>query len=135
VNRRYKPEYLEALRLFNDGFFWEAHEVLERIWAPLPRGDVEKTFYQGLILVAVAFHQRARAASEPDRFAAPALRCYRSALAKFDAVPARFLGLDLGRLRGALAPCFEGFESPASTARLLPAPPRLVVDLSCESSA
>ncbi len=47
------PEKLtQALTLFQNGEFFECHEVLEDLWQPLPPGD-EKTFYQGIIQVAV----------------------------------------------------------------------------------
>jgi hypothetical protein len=36
------------------GFFWEAHEVLEPVWMALPQGGAERAFVQGLIQVANA---------------------------------------------------------------------------------
>jgi predicted metal-dependent hydrolase len=41
------PELIEAISLFNRHFFWEAHEVLERIWLE-EQGELKK-FYQGII--------------------------------------------------------------------------------------
>ena len=47
-------EFLHALDLFNQKYFWECHEVLEDIWmvkdAPL------KVFLQGIIQSAAAFY-------------------------------------------------------------------------------
>jgi uncharacterized protein len=43
---------------FNVGRFFEAHEVWEELW--LVAGEPEKTFLQGLIQVAAAFHHQAR---------------------------------------------------------------------------
>ena len=52
------PEDAEALvhgvRLFNERRFYESHDVLEEVWRPL-RGP-GRSFLQGLIQVAVAFH-------------------------------------------------------------------------------
>jgi hypothetical protein len=45
-----------GIGLFNAGYFFEAHEVLEEIWRDAPEG--EKKFWQGLIQIAVAFHHR-----------------------------------------------------------------------------
>jgi hypothetical protein len=50
--------YLRAIRLFNEGTFFEAHEVWEDVWrASLPP---EKQFLQGLIQVAVALHHHGK---------------------------------------------------------------------------
>jgi len=43
---------------FNTRSFFEAHEVWEEIW--LRAGEPEKTFLQGLIQVAAAFHHYGR---------------------------------------------------------------------------
>ncbi len=39
---------------FNEGRFWEAHEAWERGWKDLPQA--ERTYVQGLIQIAAAFH-------------------------------------------------------------------------------
>ena len=47
-------EYRAGVELFNDGEFWEAHEIWEDLWI---REETEiRLFYQGLIQVAGAFH-------------------------------------------------------------------------------
>jgi uncharacterized protein len=43
---------------FNAGRFFQAHEVWEELW--LAAAEPEKTFLQGLIQVAAAFHHQAR---------------------------------------------------------------------------
>ncbi len=45
-----------GIRLFNDGHYFEAHELLEDVWRAAPA--IDKTFLQGLVQVAVAFHHR-----------------------------------------------------------------------------
>ena len=42
------------LHAFDDGAFFEAHEILETFWVDY-RGD-DRSFYQGLIQAAVALH-------------------------------------------------------------------------------
>jgi uncharacterized protein len=44
----------EAIRLFNQEFFFEAHEVLEDVWRA-ERGE-PRLFLQGLIQVCAAYH-------------------------------------------------------------------------------
>ncbi len=41
-----------GLIFLEEGYFWEAHEVLEPVWMVLPQGSVERDFVQGLIQLA-----------------------------------------------------------------------------------
>jgi hypothetical protein len=50
-----RPGFWEAVDLFNDGEYFECHEVIEDFWRPLPVGD-EKSFYQGILQVGVGFY-------------------------------------------------------------------------------
>ncbi len=45
------PEYKLYIELFNLGEYFEAHEILEDLWAMTP-GE-ERGFYKGLIMLAV----------------------------------------------------------------------------------
>ena len=47
-------EFRHAVKLFNRGDFFAAHEVWEDVWRAAPPS--EKKFLQGLIQVSVAFH-------------------------------------------------------------------------------
>src|SRR3989442_14319002 len=44
----------EGIRLFNDEYFFEAHEVLEDVWKQ-ERGE-PRLFLQGLIQISAAYH-------------------------------------------------------------------------------
>jgi predicted metal-dependent hydrolase len=46
--------WLYALDLFNEGFYWEAHEAWESFWNALGRTTPEAQFVQGLIHLAAA---------------------------------------------------------------------------------
>ena len=50
----YDPRYLQGIEYFNRCEFFEAHDVWEELWADY-RGS-SRTFYQGLIQVAVCLH-------------------------------------------------------------------------------
>lgn len=50
--------YLEGLRLFNAGAYYESHEVWEDLW--LRNRSAARPFLQGLIQLAAALHHRAR---------------------------------------------------------------------------
>jgi hypothetical protein len=48
------PQWRSALDLFNEGFYWEAHEAWEGFWNALARTTPEARFVQGLIHLAAA---------------------------------------------------------------------------------
>lgn len=74
------PRYLYAADLFNNGYWWEVHEVLEALWLPLVRTSETARFLQSLILSSAA-------------------------LLKFQAGETRAALALLGRARERLAPC------------------------------
>jgi len=51
----WSPEADEGVRLFNARRFYECHDVWEEIWMEL--GGDERTFYQGLIQIAVGLYK------------------------------------------------------------------------------
>lgn len=51
-------QFAEGIELFNAGKYFEAHEALEALW--LTESGGRKTFLQGLIQVAAAFHHHAQ---------------------------------------------------------------------------
>ncbi len=44
--------FKSGLHYFHEGYYWEAHEVLEPVWLILPEGSIERRFVQGLIQLA-----------------------------------------------------------------------------------
>lgn len=54
----YPQEYLDFITSFNNGRFYESHEILEGLWRQTT-GD-SKLFYQGLIQAAVTLYQLQR---------------------------------------------------------------------------
>ena len=47
-----------GLRYIEEGFFWEAHELLEPVWMALPEPSPERRLVQGLIQIANGFLKR-----------------------------------------------------------------------------
>ncbi len=92
----------DGLRLFNERYFFEAHEVLEEVWHQ-ERGEA-RLFLQGLIQVCAGFHHfqngNARGAAELLRRGADKLRRY----------PQQYLGLDAARLLEEVDVCRGRFE-------------------------
>ena len=48
------PHYLGFFECFNQQLFYEAHEILEKLWLPARQGS-DGAFYKGLIQLAGAF--------------------------------------------------------------------------------
>jgi RimJ/RimL family protein N-acetyltransferase/predicted metal-dependent hydrolase len=84
----------EGLRCFHSGAFFEAHEHWESVW--LAAQEPEKTFLQGLIQVAAAFHHFQRSNY------AGTISLLRSALRRLDAYPEAFAGVVVAPLRTAI---------------------------------
>jgi hypothetical protein len=83
----YPIEYLEGIKHFNKGRYFEAHEVWEEIWLH-STGDT-KLFYQTLIQAAVGLHHFMRGNLRGAR------GMYKNVLEKLDRLPPYFMALDL----------------------------------------
>src|SRR5690242_2994825 len=79
-----------GIDLINNQEFFEAHEVLEDVWREST--EPEKTFLQGLIQLAVAFHHH----SQGNQAGAKSLLA--RSQAKLSKYPEDFLGIDVRAL-------------------------------------
>ena len=80
----------KGIELFNEGEWFEAHEMWEDIWRPAqgPR----KPFYQGLIQAAVVIEHIRRGNPRGVR------SVYESCLPKFAGLPDVYMGVDIPQL-------------------------------------
>src|SRR3989475_13170710 len=76
----------EGIRLFNDEYFFEAHEVLEDVWKQ-EHGE-PRLFLQGLIQISAAYHHY-----QNGNLVGAATLLQRGA-DKIRKYPARYLGID-----------------------------------------
>ena len=76
----------EGIDLFNAHEFWKAHEAWETLW--LQSKGEEKTFLQGLIQLAAAYHHVKRGTLRG------AVRLFDAALQKLDPFPPRYANVD-----------------------------------------
>jgi hypothetical protein len=112
----YLDAYLEGVRLFNAGHYYDAHEVLEELWRTCAKESPERLFYQALIQIAAACLHRERGRWRP------ALLQYGRAMDKLARITsAHFLGMDLAGLKAVLRATFEPLRD--DPALPLPAPP------------
>ncbi len=84
-------KFRRGIARFNGGKFFEAHEDWEELW--LVERAPEKTFLQGLIQLAAAFHHHVRG----NRRGAASLLA--AGLAKLERFPGNCYGVDLARLK------------------------------------
>jgi len=84
-------KFQHGIDQFNRRAFFEAHETWEEIWLAAPEPD--RTFLQGIIQVAAAFHHSTRG----NRAGAQSL--LNAALAKLEQFPGDYRGLKLEMLR------------------------------------
>jgi len=95
-----KSQFQRGVELFNAGQFFEAHEAWEEIW--LAASEPDKTFLQGLIQVAAAFHHRSRG----NRKGMESL--LEAGLAKLEQFPEEHRGIAAGQLREEANRCVNG---------------------------
>jgi|ERR1700674_776332 uncharacterized protein len=86
-----KEQFERGLRHFNAREFFEAHEVWEEVW--LTEGEPEKTFLQGIIQIAAAFHHYGRGNTEG------AETLLAAGIVKISRFPADHRGLAIHELR------------------------------------
>jgi predicted metal-dependent hydrolase len=100
---QFPPRYLDGIRLFNEGHFFEAHEAWEDVWRETT--GPARAFYQGLIQCAVAMEHLRR--SNPRG----AMKLFKNYPGKFEGLPRPFMGIDIDALlrdmQRALAPVIE----------------------------
>ncbi len=117
--------FLEFVRLFNEGRYWDSHEALEDRWRA-----TQSDFYQGLIIYASAFVHAGR--GNPNGVEAQ----LEKALRYLEPYPDRYHGIDVGELRREAGRCLElvrgrrrgGEDEPAAGWESLLPTPRLQPD-------
>lgn len=107
-----KDKFRRGILLFNSGDFFKAHEVWEEIW--LQAGNPEKSFLQGLIQLAAAFHHYSRG----NRTGAQTLVA--SALEKLEKFPGDYFAINLAALRIAVG---AWASAPRNHPGCVPVPP------------
>lgn len=87
------PEFARGVELFNHAHFFDAHEVLEDLWRPIPRDAPLRRHLQGMVQVAVAFHHESTGNYVGTR------SVLARALRNLNGAESSFPSLDLDRLR------------------------------------
>jgi predicted metal-dependent hydrolase len=87
--------FRRGIKEFNTGRFFEAHETWEEIW--LASAEPERTFLQGIIQIAAAFHHYSRANTRGAR------SLLEAGLRRLAPFPAVYRGIALDPLRASAA--------------------------------
>lgn len=106
--------YLAYFECFNQGLFFEAHEVLEVLWLGQRQG-VNGAFYKGLIQLAGAFVHLQK------RRPGPARALFKLALANLETYPKRYEQLDLPRVQALIIHSLERLSLPDADAGVVAA--------------
>lgn len=106
-----REKFHNGVILFNSAEFFKAHEVWEEIW--LLAAEPDKTFLQGLIQLAAAFHHYSRG----NRTGAHSLAT--ASLEKLEKFPEDYYGIQLNRLRFSAR---EWLAAPANRPACVPVP-------------
>jgi predicted metal-dependent hydrolase len=84
-----------AIKKFNEGDYFECHEILEDIWFEVR--DNSRNFYQGLLHVSVAFYHL----TKRNNFKGTIIQITK-AIDKLGGYNELYLGIDLVKLKGQL---------------------------------
>ena len=98
-----EERFEEGMRLFNQGNFFEAHEVWEERWREA--AGAERIFYQGMIQAAVALAHVQRGNK------AGAISVYLKSSSKLTQFPALWMGIELGQFSSELTRYFEALRT------------------------
>jgi len=82
-------QYLYAIDLFNNRYWWECHEVLEDLWVELNRSGSGGIFLQGIIQVAAGLLKESRCRHQP------AVRLIEKGVSKLETQAGVFLGINI----------------------------------------
>jgi predicted metal-dependent hydrolase len=93
-----------GVALFNDGYYFECHDVLEELWSGV-RGPA-RDFFQGLIQVAVGYYHLGNANREG------ATSMFSRALKRFERYPDGYFGFALANQRDELRGWIERLARP-----------------------
>jgi hypothetical protein len=108
--------WLWAIDLFNHGYWWECHEVLEALWLAAGRTTPAARFVQSLVhLSAACLNDRRGHVEASRRQAARAVRGLRAARAPIS----RVMGVDPSALASSVVRAFSGGDSSPSRLRIL----------------
>jgi len=98
------PRFLKGLHLFNNGEYFECHEVIEDLWLETPSEDPYRDLYKGVIQAAAAIYQWDRG------ILSGALGLYKTSVQYLKKYEPASLGLNVEKMVRDLDLFFKGFK-------------------------
>ena len=89
LNWEKSERYLYAIDLFNKQYYWEVHEVLEKLWIETGKHTQEGIFLKGIIQLSVALLKKIQNNSNG------VLRLTEKAIPKINSQSGVYLGIDI----------------------------------------
>ena len=105
-------DYLFAVDLYNHGYWWESHEVLEALWHAAGHATPEGEFYRALIQFDAACLKRAVGKN------APAQRLLQRGLERLSKFPRQYMGVNVTAFSEAARISFSESNGPPAEIRL-----------------
>ena len=99
------PRFKEGLKLFNEGEFFECHEVIEELWLETPQGHPCRDLYKGVIQAAAAIYQFDR------EILSGAVSLYRTSIGYLEEYKPVALGLNVKKMIEDMNACFYDFKN------------------------
>ena len=100
VDERFK----KGLELFNEGEYFECHEVIEELWLETDPKDECRDLYKGVIQAAAAIYQFERG------ILSGAIGLFETSVKYLEIYKPKALGLNVAQLVKDLKVCFESLE-------------------------
>ena len=122
VDERFK----KGLELFNEGEFFEAHDVIEELWLETSDSDPNRDLYKGVIQAAAAIYQFDRGVLSG------AYSLYKTAVGYLEKYKPSALGLNVEKMIKEMNTCFsefKGWDGKAEISRKENLTPKLVYNL------
>ncbi len=97
--------FAKGLELFNEGEYFDCHEVIEDLWLETASNDMYRDLYKGVIQAAAAIYQWDRGILTGAR------GLYAGAVGYLEKYRPRALGLDVEKMVNDLKACFRPLET------------------------
>ncbi len=98
------PRFKKGLELFNEGEYYECHEVIENLWLETPSEDPHRDLYKGVIQAAAAIYQFDRG------ILTGAIGLFQTSIQYLEPYSPKSLGLDVQQLIEGMKACFNPLE-------------------------
>ena len=96
--------FKKGLELFNEGEYFECHEVIEDLWLETDPKDPYRDLYKGVIQAAAAIYQFDRG------ILSGALGLFKTSTECLESYKPKVLGLDVQKLIHGMEVCFKPLE-------------------------